>query len=185
MPFHVWVFEYYDKFKERGKPYGFLNLSEDDLKTRIVDRWDRGEPLTWAGETTSSTDSTIQVFLTEDEIPSNTPFSDRYKIMLAGEEVTNDWITGPAGVGVPSTSIEAGGEHESPLRDHRRVMVVYGRNLRARDAMFTFLRAMGLSPIGVGAGSRGDGRGLSAQLGRSSLSDGCWTGSGRNSHGRG
>lgn len=34
-----------------------------------------------------------------------------------------------------------------PQSDPKRVFVVHGRNLRARDAMFEFLRAVGLEPI--------------------------------------
>jgi hypothetical protein len=40
----------------------FLNLSEEDLRTRIVDRWDRGEGITWGGETADSSRSSIRVF---------------------------------------------------------------------------------------------------------------------------
>lgn len=34
-----------------------------------------------------------------------------------------------------------------PAKDRKRVFVVHGRNISARDAMFTFLRALGLHPI--------------------------------------
>jgi hypothetical protein len=30
----------------RGTPHAFINLGEDDLRTRIIDRWDRGELIT-------------------------------------------------------------------------------------------------------------------------------------------
>src|SRR3954464_1071238 len=34
-----------------------------------------------------------------------------------------------------------------PQRDPRRVMVVHGRNTRVRNAMFAYLRSLGLAPI--------------------------------------
>jgi predicted nucleotide-binding protein len=49
----------------------------------------------------------------------------------------------------PGAPDKAEGEHgRAPqAKDPRRVMVVHGRNARAQEAMFTFLRALGLSPL--------------------------------------
>jgi predicted nucleotide-binding protein len=56
--------------------------------------------------------------------------------------VTNAWITGPPGETATAPQPSSGG-----TVDPRRVMVVHGRNHKAREAMFTFLRALGLAPI--------------------------------------
>jgi predicted nucleotide-binding protein len=65
--------------------------------------------------------------------------------MQEGTEVTNDWITVAAGHGVAPTVASQGSN--AAMKDPRRVMVVHGRNLQARTAIFTFLRALGLQPI--------------------------------------
>jgi predicted nucleotide-binding protein len=146
MFFHVFVFNYFNPVeRQRGKPFHFRNLDEEQLKSRVVDRWNQGTQITWGGDTADSTGGAlIKIFRTTDAISGDTNVA-----TLPPEfEVTNDWITGPAGA-LASAEAAASDQsgRESPLRDHRRVMVVYGRNLRARDAMFTFLRALGLSPI--------------------------------------
>lgn len=42
---------------------------------------------------------------------------------------------------------ERASEKSATVADSRKVFVVHGRNLRLRDAMFEFLRSLGLSPI--------------------------------------
>ena len=55
-------------------------------------------------------------------------------------DVTNTWIKGQPAASSPQAIRAAN-------KDPKRVMVVYGRNLDARDAVFTFLRSLKLSPI--------------------------------------
>jgi predicted nucleotide-binding protein len=150
VPFQVYIFEYFDRRARRGHAYYFLNLTEEQLRDRIVAAWDRGDPITWNGETADSRSSEIEVYSTANAISrSDVPYQHQlHDLMVAGDNVTNDWITGAAGMGARATTgAPAEPQHESPLRDHSRVMVVHGRNGRARDAMFTFLRALGLEPI--------------------------------------
>jgi predicted nucleotide-binding protein len=145
MFFHVYTFVYFDEINRRGNNDVFLNLTEEQLRERFVDRWDQGEPMTWSGRTVDSAKiASISVYRTEDQLPENAQYAE---LSAAGEDVTNDWIVGPAGHRQVSQTTQTGAAAESLLRDHRRVMVVHGRNRRARDAMFLFLRAIGLEPI--------------------------------------
>src|SRR3954470_3322954 len=144
MPFQVRMFEYVRGQSGGGRAVEFRNVPDDLLQSRIVERWDRGEAITWNGRTADSTRASITVIRTDDAVDATSEWG---AIVDRGEEATNDVITGPAGAGAGSATIAAGeDETESPLRDHRRVMVVHGRNLPARDATFQFLRALGLSP---------------------------------------
>jgi hypothetical protein len=144
------MFEYWNPTRTRGQGYYFLNLTEEELRDRIVAPWDRGDPVTWDGRTAESSKSMIEVYRTADPIDRGDVQyeNELHRLMSAGENVTNDWIMAAAGNRVGASSgagLQPG--QESPLRDHARVMVVHGRNGRARDAMFTFLRALGLVVI--------------------------------------
>ena len=61
--------------------------------------------------------------------------------MAYTSEITDHIIVGPPGW----EKDEEGGMTEQ--RDTRNVWVVYGRNLRARSAMFAFLRSIDLRPM--------------------------------------
>jgi predicted nucleotide-binding protein len=101
--------------------------------------------VTYDGRTADSKRSSIKVFETNDPIPRDQQGSS-LNAMQSGEDVTNEWIVGPAGHG--ATAAPSPGDPEvAPLKDPARVMVVHGRNLSLRTAMFTFLRALGLRPI--------------------------------------
>lgn len=141
------MFQFDDARRRRGHGYHFLNLTEGDLRERVITAWDVGQPVTWDGMTADSAQSSIKVFLTAKPLVADASGGDPYRRMSEGDDVTNQWISGPAGSRAAIGTSNLAGNDESPLRDARKVMVVHGRNLLARDAMFTFLRALGLAPV--------------------------------------
>ncbi len=64
---------------------------------------------------------------------------------LADKDVTDTLIVGPPGSNKVGESQQS--ESHTPPRDPRDLFVVHGRNGRARDALFPFLRAIGLRPL--------------------------------------
>ena len=132
---HLWVRD--SARTNQGRGTNFFNLRRDDLIGRIVGPWDRGEAIMWDGQQVPVSELTsIIIRTTEDRLPSDGGFP-------TDSDVTNEWIVGLPGRLASSPSPASS---SAPL-DSRRVMVVHGRNSAARSAMFSFLRALGLSPI--------------------------------------
>jgi len=76
-----------------------------------------------------------------------TPISDEWYIAAKGRDVTDDLITGPPGSGLATAPVASGADPIPNSPDPRSVFVVHGRNQEARNAVFSFLRALGLQPI--------------------------------------
>ncbi|MEI2700849.1 MAG: TIR domain-containing protein [Baekduia sp.] len=138
MYYHVriWPSGTNDKFS--GELYA-LNISESDLRSRFIQPYESGTPVTWEGRTVGIERITVSA---TDEPWSG---SDEETAFAKENQVTNDWITGPPGAPNPASSSTTSAATQTP--DPRRVMVVHGRNDAIRRAMFTYLRALSLSPI--------------------------------------
>ena len=140
MPFHVMIWPSSSAQQKLGELYA-LNIDEQELREKIVEPYEQGRALTYAGRTLPAGDFG-RITITRTEAPQQLVRHEEYETVKSGIEVTNEWIKGPPGEAAAAV-IEADGEQ----RDPKRVMVVHGRNLATRNAIFTFLRALGLEPI--------------------------------------
>ena len=71
-----------------------------------------------------------------------TPIPDRWYAARDGREVTEQFISGPPGTGPRP----APGRATSFAGNRKAVMIIYGHDRQANDALFAWLRAIGLQP---------------------------------------
>lgn len=67
---------------------------------------------------------------------------DRWYVARDGREVTEQFISGPPGTG----PLPDAGKATTFARNRKAVMVIYGHDKQANDAVFAWLRAIGLQP---------------------------------------
>ena len=68
--------------------------------------------------------------------------TDEYYVAIRGRDVTENFIAGPPG----TDSAHSAPEDTVVAADRKAVMVIYGHDHEANDALFSWLRAIGLQP---------------------------------------
>ena len=154
MYYHVDMWHHFD----RALILRSANLDWALVRDRVLPAYRGGGSLTLDGHTVdTSIVGVIRILETDEKVNPATPYDDDYLRELGWtysteeRDITNQWITGPPGQGTidgeePIVTLNQE-QDVHPSIDAREVFVVHGRNGAARDAMFTFLRALELHPL--------------------------------------
>ena len=124
------------------------NLTEELLESQILSPYNKGEVTTIRGVSLKPSDIVrVLIFVTSRKVPSVHP-DKRVLDNLKGMKVTDStdvFIKGPPGweSGADVHNIQ----EVRPNADVSEVFVVHGRNMSARNALFEYLRAIGLRPL--------------------------------------
>lgn len=137
MPIHVLIRRLHGQGDGRAI---IFNRSEEWVRERIVEPWDRGEELVLNGEHWNPREVQITLRETEEPVAGNDSLTAWVNLGANAVERTDELLARPAGSAVAAEIVEF-------AEDRRKVMVVHGRNGTIGEAMFAFLRSIDLRPL--------------------------------------
>jgi hypothetical protein len=160
VPYHVRVTTRSDRSHDEVR----LDLTPEELEDRFLGPYREARPIVVGGRTVEPADlERLRVNLTDEpaaellpliqaerrQSGAIVPISDEWYVTKKGRDVTDELISEPPGSALSAAPLTRATDAIPPSPDPRSVFVVHGRNRQARDAMFSFLRALGLQPIGT------------------------------------
>ena len=97
MPYHVMIWPMSTQQQVLSELYA-VDLSDEQLRERFIDPYDRGKPITWNGRTLPGGDiSYIHIWESSSDLGIGELDSAVYDKIRRHPEVTNRWITGAPG----------------------------------------------------------------------------------------
>jgi hypothetical protein len=95
MPYHVMIWPASPEQQHLHELYA-LDLSQDQLRQKFIEPYDKGTAITWNGRTLPPGDiSYIRIYESSGQLGPRR--HEEYEAMTPHPEVTNDWITGAPG----------------------------------------------------------------------------------------
>lgn len=141
-----------DRFESR------LDLAREQLEERFLIPYKTGKSITTGGRNISIDNiDRMKIFKTDKSSVCMKTIAEQHAIRVGalttkplvawyiedeyGIDVTDQFITGPPGYKSDHINIK------QPSKDSKKIFVVHGRNDNANEAMFSFLRSIGLMPL--------------------------------------